>query len=232
MKNSLIVSSLLALIFFGLYPSVDIYFSSFFYDAEVKNFPLRENILSLIIYYSVRIFTFITLAICIFVITYESKFTSRLYKHILPKLCNKTRGLIALSKEKAWFLFLVIIITPGILVHWIMKPIWDRARPVNTEIFGGNYKFSYFYELFAGQDGNSFPSGHASMSFAMVAFAYIVKEEKRKLVFAITFLYGFLASFCRIWQGGHFLSDVVFSAIITLWTIYFVRKYYLDRFNG
>ncbi len=225
----LILTSLIALVIFSLFPAIDIYVSSFFYDAEVKKFPLRDNLFSLIIYYSVRIFTFITLAISLFIITIENKYLSRFYDIIFKDLFVKIRGLIRISKEQASFLFLVIIITPGILVHWAMKPLWDRARPVNADIFGGQDKFSYFYELFAGQNGNSFPSGHASMSFAMVAFAYIVKSENKNLVFAITFLYGILASACRIWQGGHYLSDVTFSAILTLWTIFFVKKFYLDK---
>jgi membrane-associated phospholipid phosphatase len=53
--------------------------------------------------------------------------------------------------------------------------------------------------------------------------------KKRKKVLTVTIIYSIIASMCRVWQGGHWLSDVTFSAIITLWTIFLVKKFYLDR---
>jgi membrane-associated phospholipid phosphatase len=112
-----------------------------------------------------------------------------------------------------------------------MKPIWERARPVNTTEFGGEKTYSNFYHLFVGQDGNSFPSGHAAMAFSLVALAFMVRPENRKKVLIITILYACLASMCRVWQGSHFISDVTFSGILTLWTVLLLKKFYLDKQN-
>ncbi len=221
--------TILCLAIFAIYPDIDIKFSQLFFDHNTNTFPYRETLPSMIIYYSVRGFCIATFGLAFFVATYDSKPFEKIYKSILPSLTKKIRSLIKFNKKQAIFLLLIILITPGILVHWVMKPAWERARPVNVEQFGGEMEFTNFYHHGAGQDGNSFPSGHASMAFALLAFAYMVKKENQKKVFVAMFAYGVLASLCRVWQGGHYLSDVTFSAIITIWTILLLKKFYLDK---
>ncbi len=219
-------ATLLALTFFLIYPAADLDFSRLFY-VEGTGFIYREHIISQIIYYSVRILTITLCGLGLFIVFYDA--SRKFFPAFLKKILDRIRATLKLTSKQAGFLLWVIIITPGIIVHWVMKPIWERARPVNITEFGGQFQFSSFYHLFAGQDGNSFPSGHASMATSLVALAFIVPIEKRRTVLIYTSLYAIIASTCRIWQGGHFLSDVVFSAILTLWTILLVKRFYLDR---
>jgi lipid A 4'-phosphatase len=208
---------------FSLFPEIDLKFSGLFYN-EAEKFFLRENVITQTIYYSVRVFTVLILGICLFVIIYDY-LKKKNIKLPLQKLADWKRGLVKISSKTALYLFLVIVITPGILVHNVFKPIWDRARPVNVKEFGGVYEFTPIYKLFAGQDGNSFPSGHASMAFAMIALIYAVSEKNRRKTLCLTTSYALIASLGRVMQGGHFLSDVIFSAIITLITIILLRKF-------
>ncbi len=221
--------TILALVFFALFPYADLHVSSFFYDKGQSVFTYRNSLLSVIIFYSVRILTISIFMICLFIITYDSGYFKAIYSRILPKLNGKIRNFLKFDNKQATFLILIILITPGILVHWVMKPMWDRARPVNVQEFGGKLKYTDFYHVRAEQQGRSFPSGHASMAFSLLAFIYIVRKERRKKVLAATLTYAIIASLCRIWQGGHFLTDVVFSALITLWTIYLLKRFYLDK---
>lgn len=221
--------TVLLLVFFAMFPHIDMQVSSFFFDKNSAGFTYRESLPSMIIYYSVRLITISVFLLCAFIITYDSGYFKAIYSRILPKLTSKIRSFLKFNNKQAVFLLLIILITPGILVHWVMKPVWDRARPVNVQEFGGEMKFTNFYSFRAGQDGNSFPSGHASMAFSLLAFIYIVRKERRKKVLAAALAYAIIASLCRIWQGGHYLTDVVFSALLTLWTIFLVNKFYLEK---
>ncbi len=220
------LSTILALAIFALFPQLDINFSKLFY-VEGQGFPYRDHIISKIFYISVRATCWLIAICCLFAAIYSG------VKKFLPVAAQKTgdkiRALIKFSNRQLIYLFLVIVITPGILVHWVMKPVWERARPVNVTEFGGQYQFTNFYHAGAGQDGKAFPSGHASMAFALVALAYMVRESRRRKVLAITITYGTIASLARVWQGGHWLSDVTFSAIITLWTILLLKRFFLDK---
>lgn len=225
------IVTVLALVFFALFPEVDLKFSNLFFDSEKNIFPLRDALFSQIIYYSVRVIAVLTFFISLFVVIYDfnSTFLKNIYSKFFPSFTSKIRGLIKINKRQAMFLLLIILITPGILVHWVMKPMWERARPVNVQEFGGDMNFTNFYHFGVGQDGNSFPSGHASMAVALLAVVFLVgKERQRKVTIGIS-IYAVIASLCRVWQGGHFLTDIIFSAIITMWTILILKKYFLDR---
>lgn len=220
------IITIIALVIFAAFPQLDINFSKLFF-IEGQGFPYRDHIISKILYVSVRAACWAIALSCLFAAIYTA------IRKFLPQAAqaggDKLRALIKFSNRQLIYLFLVIVITPGILVHWVMKPVWERARPVNVTEFGGPYQFTDFYHAGAGQDGKAFPSGHASMAFALVALAYMVRESRRKKVLTITIIYGVIASLCRVWQGGHWLSDVTFSAIITMWTILILKKFYLDK---
>ena len=222
----LLIITILALAIFAVFPGLDLAFSHLFY-VEGQGFPYRDHLISMFIYKSVRISCWIIAIVCLFVALYDLSRAS--LPSFIQKLLDHPRSLIKFSRRQLMFLFLVIVITPGILVHWVMKPVWERARPVNVTEFGGQYEFTDFYHAGSGQDGKAFPSGHAAMAFSLVALAYMVREGRRKKILVITVIYGIIASLCRVWQGGHWLSDVTFSAIITLWTILLLKKYYLDK---
>ncbi len=223
--------TILALVIFALFPEIDLKVTHFFFfDGQ---FPLRGNVSplhnvgSLALDYTVRICCILSALICLGAIVFQ--YTRKFIPAVLQNLGDKLRSYIKFTNKQLKYLFLVIVITPGIIVHWVMKPIWERARPVNVTEFGGEKTYTTFYHLHAHMDGNSFPSGHAAMAFALVALGYMVAPEKRKKVLFITICYAILASACRVWQGSHFISDVTFSGLLTLWTIIIMDRLYLSR---
>lgn len=217
-----LLSLLISVLIFSFLPEIDLKFSGLFYD---NGFFLEKNLLVLLIYYSVRFFCVLTVGISLFVICHDliKKFNIRLP---LQSLSDKVRSFVKIDTRAAIFLFLVIVITPGVLVHNVMKPLWDRARPNDIQEFGGEMKFSPVYKLNHHQDGNnSFPSGHASMAAALIALGFLVSEARRKKVFIATGVYTAIASLGRVVQGGHFLSDVTISVLLTILTILMVKKW-------
>jgi len=59
----------------------------------------------------------------------------------------------------------------------------------------------------------------AALGFAAAA------RKRRNRIFAAAALLGLLAGFGRIVQGGHFLSDVVFSGIAVFRVIWLLARY-------
>lgn len=100
--------------------------------------------------------------------------------------------------------FLPFIIAGGIswtIVELFLKPLIARARP--NEVMGAIIVGS-------GSDGFSFPSGHATIAFAM-AVVLSRKEPKWKWML---FTLAVLISLSRIYLGVHYPLDVVFGAFL------------------
>jgi len=98
-----------------------------------------------------------------------------------------------------------------------MKPHWNRPRPSQVRQFGGRLDFVSVLGRVSYDRARSFPSGHASMGFYLMAPAFAIFRRNRRLAFAFVVLglaAGGLIGLGRIVQGRHFLSDVIWSAAI------------------
>lgn len=119
------------------------------------------------------------------------------------------------------FSVLAYILIPGVVVNGIIKPLWGRVRPYNTVEFGGAQHFTTPFEL-SGQCSKacSFVSGETSALFtcALLALLFIVPRiAKNWRGPMVTLILGsaVFGSGLRIFVGAHFLSDVVFSALLS-----------------
>jgi membrane-associated PAP2 superfamily phosphatase len=120
----------------------------------------------------------------------------------------------ALFRRHAAYFVLLLILGPGLLVNAVFKDHWGRPRPANIVDFGGTESFRPCWLPGEMGKGKSFPSGHASVGFYLVAPYFILRKEKKALAFfflGLGIFYGSLMGMGRIIQGGHFLSDVLWS---------------------
>jgi lipid A 4'-phosphatase len=127
--------------------------------------------------------------------------------------------------------FLVIVLTailgPGVLINGILKNVWSRPRPRQVMEFGGRLNYRHPHQPGPPGNGQSFPCGHCSMGFL---FCSLMVFRKRKAWIAYTggafgLLLGGALSAARMVQGGHFLSDTLWSMGILLMlpiALYFV----------
>lgn len=113
------------------------------------------------------------------------------------------------------FLVLLLALGPGLLVNSVFKEHWGRPRPREIVQFNGNRQFLQPWQPGPdGQQGRSFPSGHASVAFYMTAPFFIYRRRKPRLAGAWLgggLLFGVLMSYARIAQGGHFLTDTLWA---------------------
>ena len=114
------------------------------------------------------------------------------------------------------YLMLVAIIGPGLLVNGLLKANWGRARPVQTDVFGGEWPFSQVWVIADNCQKNcSFVSGEGAMSFWMIGLVLLLPVGWRKPGFCIITCFALLVSLNRIAFGGHYLSDIALSWALT-----------------
>jgi len=178
---------------FLLFPQLDLYFSSLFYQ---NGFYLKDT------FFAKAIYSLTSLSIAVFGIGVLGLLLFNYFKRK------------QLSKELL-YLLIVLILGPGLIVNTLFKDHWGRARPSQIVQFGGEKSFSTAGVIVQECNKNcSFPSGHAAAGFYFFALAFLLRGVKRKIAFWIALLWGSLVGFVRVVQGGHFLSDVVCSGVI------------------
>jgi lipid A 4'-phosphatase len=127
--------------------------------------------------------------------------------------------------REVFFLLATLTIGSGLIVNLGMKDHLHRPRPINVQQFGGPQEFRPWYRFDGACHKNcSFPSGEASSAFWMVAPALTVPPPFRVAAISGAFAFAFAASVLRMAVGGHFLSDVLVGALISLIVVFALRR--------
>lgn len=199
---------------FLLFPSIDIRFSSLFYDG---GFVSKSEPLAGFFYESVNVLNITLLVVLLGLFAYEQ---------------FKKKPLIqAINKKAIIFLLSFFVVIGGVVVNNTLKEFSGRARPSKVVEFGGSQEFSpAILKSQACHNHNcSFSSGHSAFAFSMMVFALLFPAFKNR-IFGAAALYGVLVSLARIAQGGHFLSDTLFSFFAALFGVQlFYYIFYPDK---
>jgi membrane-associated PAP2 superfamily phosphatase len=152
-------------------------------------------------------------------------------------------GLIALLairivRRRSWtwvsdasiaYVLAVFALGPLVMSNLLFKANWGRPRPSQTNLFSGNLEFTPAWQV-SGQCGwnCSFVSGEASMSIALIAFAFLAPKPYRATIIAAVCAWTALISWNRMAFGAHFLSDVVLAAAMTAMIALALKSVMLD----
>ncbi len=127
------------------------------------------------------------------------------------------------------FLALLLALGPGLLVNVILKEGTSRPRPVQTQEYGGTQAFRAVGEFAAPDGGHSFPSGHASTGFYWLGLCVYLRPQRKRLALvfgALGTTQGLLMGVGRMAQGGHWASDVLWSAAAVVFTAWVLHRFF------
>lgn len=122
-------------------------------------------------------------------------------------------------------LLLTYAVGAGLITNALLKEYWGRPRPKQVEEFGGTQAFRPYYLpnfFHQPQPSKSFPCGHCAAGYYFFALALVGRRLHSKKIWyfgiALAFILGITLSVARMAQGGHFLSDTLFSAVLMWYT--------------
>jgi membrane-associated PAP2 superfamily phosphatase len=120
-------------------------------------------------------------------------------------------------RRQATFVLLSVVLGPGLIINGIFKDHWDRPRPRDIVEFAG--QLHYAPAPLRGEGGASFPCGHCSVGF-LYAVGWWIWRRRRPSWAGASLAAGLIAGTAlglgRMAAGGHFLSDVFWSAFLAL----------------
>ena len=123
--------------------------------------------------------------------------------------------LLLLSHSLKLTVFSICLVIVSWMFTVLLKLIVKRPRPKDSQ---PNVKHQIKASL------KSFPSGHATIMFAICAVLYILEMPNLLQPFSI---FAFLVSLSRIYLGAHYPSDVIVGILIGLATPFLI----LDLFQ-
>ncbi len=130
-------------------------------------------------------------------------------------------------RRQGLFLLLSVALGPGLLVNAVFKDHWGRPRPRDIVEFGGPLHYRVA-PLPGGEGGSSFPCGHCSVGFLYAAGWWVWRRRRPAWAWgslAVGLAAGFALGLGRMAAGGHFLSDVIWSALLALGVAHAVYHY-------
>ena len=187
-----------SVVFFIVWPNVDLSLAALFYDPSTKSFPGANNGILEVPY---RIFAYIHIPYLLILIT------GSVWFHIQFR-ANKNEQSKSLRK-KFLYLLCCLLVGPGILVNAVLKDnSIGRARPRDVVQFDGAHQYTGAFRYSGACQRNcSFTSGHAAIGFFALALGWVFAS---RLWLASGILLGALLGLMRMAQGAHFFSDVLF----------------------
>jgi len=186
--------------YFILFPGVDIAVSKAFYRAGDGFFLSQEPVLRALRRSS-------TYAMGVIVLAAVAGVAMRVFRN------GERRAMCA---RRCGFLLIGLALGPGLVINTWLKGSWGRARPIQTDLFGGEAAFAPAWRLSEGCSHNcSFVSGEASSAAWMVAALVLLPPQWRRRAAIPVVAYAAALSMNRLAFGGHYLSDILLSWALT-----------------
>lgn len=199
---------------FWAFPGIDLWAAGLFF-RQGEGFFLKDSDFALFFYESIRTLTPVLIGALIV---------------MLAIACIRRVRPFGFGVAAILYLILVFALGPGVLVNATLKDNWGRARPSQIVEFGGTRQFTPAFVMTDQCPRNcSFVAGHPSMVFGFFGFALLLAPGRaRRIALTGVAVVGAMAGLGRMMQGGHFLSDVIYSGVFVFAVAWLLEKLLLD----
>lgn len=188
---------------------VDLSLAKLFYQGDGHWIISKQDRLLFMIFYTIPKYLLMAVAAYILAAYLARKFNKNL---CIFYPCNH------LSLRSLAYLSLALLSTP--LIVGLFKAITHVACPVNLSLFGGDLPYVSFVQSMAlALPAKCFPAAHASVGFALYAFAFVPElyYQRIKIILTATIL-GIIMGSYKMLIGDHFLSHTI-ASLLTAWII-------------
>ncbi len=212
----LVAASAALLVLFALWPQLDLAASRLFFDGT--GFPLENAPWSVALRWLLRITPFLP---------------ALLAAGILAGARWLPPAPLGLGRTGWSEILLTFVLGPGLVVNWLLKGHWGRARPRNVAEFGGDKLFTPPHVWTDQCAANcSFVSGEVSAvtALTLALLMLLVAHRDRlgplpyRVAVASAVSLPVLSAFQRISAGAHFLSDTILAVVFTLLVALLMRR--------
>ena len=132
-------------------------------------------------------------------------------------------------RAAAVLVLLSVAIGPGLIGNALLKDHWQHPRPRDVVEFGGPLRY-VASPLMGAQGGASFPCGHCTVGFLYGAGWWIWRRRRPRLAaasLALGLSLGLVLGVGRMAAGAHFLSDIIWSALLAFAVLHILYYYVL-----
>lgn len=206
---------MLSVCLFLMWPHLDLWVTTYFYSGD-GSFPANDYWFVNFVYVAVpwlgRLFFLLAVAVILVAIFSPSKINRKQWR-------------------RASAFITIVVLGVGLLVHSFLKDGMGRPRPRDVQIFAGPTHFvPAFTPSHFCATNCSFVSGHAAVGFSLMSLGMFGTRRRQRFWFLVGVAAGTLIGAVRIAQGGHFLSDVIFS-FLAIWFTHLLIRFIWLRFR-
>jgi lipid A 4'-phosphatase len=192
-----------------LAPDLDLAVARWFFDPATHKFPAAANPLLTLLREQGSVIVIVCLAV--------------IAAAMWVKLMRPNRPLLIRGRA-ILFLVITLALGPGLLANGILKAQWGRPRPVEVTQFGGKEHYVPWWSNRGTCPSNcSFVSGEAATAAWTLAPAVLVPMPWRPVALGAAALFTLAIGVLRMAFGGHFLTDVVFGALMAAFVVWLVH---------
>lgn len=137
--------------------------------------------------------------------------------HLVRKFHLKAPITSYLTYHAPISLLVTLALGPGVVVNLVLKEISGRPRPIQAELFGGNFPFVEAGKFSDYCTSNcSFVSGEGALGFWYICLTVLLPAKLRKAGIVLSIIIAIFMALLRVAFGKHYISDVVIGGLITL----------------
>jgi lipid A 4'-phosphatase len=189
-------------------PAIDLWVSAHYWRPD-SGFFQRHNPVVVALYDWTPIVGNTLVGLMLLVALFGPRLAGLATRAARPELAGRLSGV---WRRTAIAGICVAALSSGLIIELGLKKTIGRPRPVQTVEFGGTQPFHALFERGPNPaQHKSFPSGHAAAGFSLMMLGMFASPAWRRRWFRIGLLAGVAVGMARIMQGGHYLSDVIFS---------------------